>query len=186
MVSFVNVSRDDVDQFGDAGDAQPPQLAFRQFAEEQLNQIWPGGRGRREDEAFRRSESRKLAFLPLFQDLMNPSPDQGWGQLERTGLSGRIRADAVLCLALIHHLVLGRNVPLEEAIAWLVGLAPSGVIEFVPKTDPMARTLLTLKPDHAPDYNEDAFLSLLGARSRIVRKESVTNTGRLLVSFRTS
>ena len=43
------------------------------------------------DLAFDRARSEKLAFLPLFLDVTNPAPDQGWGQAERRGLRARAR-----------------------------------------------------------------------------------------------
>jgi hypothetical protein len=102
--------------------------------------------------AFQRAVARQLNFLPLFVDLTNPSPSAGWMQRERLGLMQRVNADLILCLALLHHLVIGRNLPLADVLGWLVSLAPNGVVEFVPKSDPMAQQLLTWKPAIAPDY----------------------------------
>ena len=51
-------------------------------------------------------------ILPLWLDLANPSPAQGWAHGERTSLAARGPADVVLALALLHHLAIGNNVPL--------------------------------------------------------------------------
>lgn len=133
--------------------------------------------------AFRRAESRQLNFLPLSVDLTNPSPSSGWMQRERQGIQQRANADLVLCLALLHHLVIGRNLPLAEVLAWLVSLAPNGVVEFVPKADPMAQQLLTWKPAIAPDYELDTLRTMLGALARITREEVVTASGRTLFAY---
>jgi ribosomal protein L11 methylase PrmA len=133
--------------------------------------------------AFQRATAKGLNFLPLSMDIVNPSPMMGWRQQERQGLSQRRNADVVLCLALVHHLVLGRNLPLAEVLDWLVSLAPRGVIEFVPKTDPMACQLLTWKPNVAADYERDSFAAMLRARARIDREEVVTASGRVLFAF---
>ncbi len=133
--------------------------------------------------AFQRAELEHLRFLPLYQDLLNPSPDQGWRQRERKGLQARAHADAVLMLALIHHLAIANNVPLPEVVDWVTSLAPAGVIEFVPKEDPMAAALLALRKDIFPDYTREAFLALLGERARITSTREITGTGRLLVAF---
>ena len=85
--------------------------------------------------AYARSRSEKLPFLPLYLDAANPSPDQGWAQSERKGFSSREAPDAIIALALIHHLAIGRNIPLDQVVEWCVGLAPAGVIEFVPRND---------------------------------------------------
>ncbi|MGH6905569.1 MAG: class I SAM-dependent methyltransferase [Geminicoccaceae bacterium] len=135
------------------------------------------------DAAFVRAESEGLSFLPLFLDLANPTPSQGWGERERRGLADRASADAVLALALVHHLAIGRNIPLEEIVAWLVGLAPHGVIEFVPKSDPMVQRLLRLREDIFDDYTEQAFLGHLQPHARVVRGVTVSQTDRKLFWF---
>ena len=133
--------------------------------------------------AYRRAVSQQLSFLPLALDLVNPSPALGWRQQERLGFAARRSGDLVLCLALLHHLVLGRNLPLSQVLEWLVALAPRGVVEFVPKEDPMAQLLLALKPDIAPDYDRDTVRALLGKLARIEREEVVTASGRALFAF---
>jgi ribosomal protein L11 methylase PrmA len=135
------------------------------------------------DAAFVRAESESLSFLPLFLDLANPTPSQGWGERERRGLTDRASADAILALALLHHLAIGRNIPLEEVVGWLVGLAPHGVIEFVPKSDPMVRRLLRMREDIFDDYTEQAFIGHLQSQARVVRSVTVSQTDRKLFWF---
>ena len=133
--------------------------------------------------AYRRSVENGLDFLPLHMDAVNPTPSQGWNQSERDGLIERRNADGVLALALIHHIAIGRNVPLPEVIAWIIGHAPQGVIEFVPKGDPMVQELLQLREDIFDDYTDQAFDAALGKLARVVREETVTESGRRLVWF---
>lgn len=133
--------------------------------------------------AYHRAKSKQLALLPLRMDIANPSPSAGWRQRERLGLAERRSADLVLCLALLHHLVLGRNLPLEDVLDWLISLAPHGVIEFVPKEDPMAQLLLAWKPAVAPEYNRATVGTLLRERVRIEREEEITASGRVLFAY---
>ena len=49
--------------------------------------------------------------------------------MERTEFNG------MLSLAFEHHLTIGKNIPLDQVIEWLVSTAPRGLIEFVPKND---------------------------------------------------
>jgi ribosomal protein L11 methylase PrmA len=133
--------------------------------------------------AFERAVAKQLDFLPLSVDLTNPSPSIGWRQHERLGFAERRNANVVLCLALLHHLVIGRNLPLREVLEWLVSLAPRGVIEFVPKEDPMAAQLLIWKPSVAPDYDRETFMAMLRTLARVDREEVVTASGRVLVAF---
>ena len=125
-----------------------------------------------------------LGPLLLYMDAANPSPDQGWNQAERQGLAARANADGLLALAFVHHLASGRNIPLDEAVGWLMGLAPRGVIEFVPRDDPTVQTMLAHRdPDLFADYTQAAFVAALQRRGRIVAEERVSATGRHLYAY---
>ena len=126
--------------------------------------------------AFKRAQLEQLDLLPLWLDAANPSPSQGWGEAERMGLSKRAKPDALLALAFIHHIAIGRNVPLDMAVDWLVSLAPAGVIEFPHKEDPMVQLLLSQRPDIFPDYHNDTFANLLSQRAQIVKAVDVLPT----------
>ena len=135
------------------------------------------------DGAFLRSQAEDLNLLPLFLDAANPTSSQGWESRERLGLSERATADGVVALAFIHHLAITRNIPLRGLVAWIVGLAPSGMIEFVPKEDPMVQGLLALRKDIFSDYSEDAFTAALSVQAEIVSTTQVTESGRKLFEF---
>ena len=135
------------------------------------------------EKAFARADAKGLDFLPLYMDAANPSPDQGWGQRERQGLATRSQADAILALAFEHHLAIGRNIPLPALIDWMVGIAPRGVIEFVPKSDPMIERMLEFREDIFSSYSQAEFETQLGSRATIVRQETVSETGRTLYQF---
>jgi ribosomal protein L11 methylase PrmA len=134
--------------------------------------------------AFLRAREQRLPLTPLVMNLSSPSPALGWRQAERGGLAQRPRPDAILALALLHHLVIQNNIPLADAVAWLVSLAPAGVVEFVPKQDPMVQRLLALREDIFPDYTPERFLAHLGSHATIAAQAQVTRHGRLLVQFR--
>ena len=135
------------------------------------------------DYAYHRARRESLNFLPLYLDAANPSPEQGWLQAERHGLARRARGDALLALALVHHLVITRNIPLGGVLDWITGMAPRGVIEFVPKADPMVQRLLQLREDLFDDYEQENFESLLAARGHIVKSRPVSSSGRTLYSY---
>jgi hypothetical protein len=135
------------------------------------------------EEAFARSFREKLNFLPLWLDAANPSPDQGWNQAERLGFGKRAQADAVIALAFEHHLIIGKNIPMAETVAWLVSLAPSGIIEFIPKSDATIQQMLALRDDIFPDYSEENFANILRSHANIVRTKIVSASGRTLYCF---
>jgi ribosomal protein L11 methylase PrmA len=135
------------------------------------------------EHAYARGVNKQLPFLPLFQDAANQSPDQGWNVAERKGLARRADANALLALAFEHHLAIGRNVPLDRVVDWLVAHAPCGVVEFVQKSDPTVQRMLALREDIFDNYDESVFESALAARARIVRSEVVSSQGRKLYWF---
>ena len=128
-------------------------------------------------------KSHPLQFTPVWLDASNPSPSQGWAQAERPGMSERASPDAIIALAFIHHLVIGKNVPMGMTLDWLTGLAPNGVIEFPDKDDVQVQRLLANREDIFPDYNEAAFLRELEARARVVSKTRLPGNGRLMVRY---
>jgi ribosomal protein L11 methylase PrmA len=130
-------------------------------------------------------EDKSLALLPLLQDLQNLSPAQGWNGEERQSLSKRIskwKPDAVLALAIVHHLALSGNVPLAQILDWITGLAPTGVIEFVPKGDSTVQIMLRHREDIFPSYTQTVFESLLQEKAPIMTREVLPN-GRVLYAF---
>lgn len=99
----------------------------------------------------------ETGILPLLLDLTNPSPAQGWAGTERLSLAQRGPADALLALALIHHLAIGHNLPLDRVAGYLSQLGRLLIIEFVPKSDSQVKRLLLSRPDIFPGYTKEGF-----------------------------
>lgn len=136
--------------------------------------------------AVQRSVRSDLEFLPLLMDACNPSPSQGWNQRERAGLSARRKPDAILALAIEHHIAIGRNVPLPMLLDWMTGLADRGVVEFVPKDDPTVQRMLSIRQDIFDQYSQAEFESQLGERAAIEKREVVSSSGRTLYIYNKS
>ena len=96
-------------------------------------------------------------LLPLLMDLTNPSPGLGWHNRERHSLAERGPADAVLALALIHHLAISNNVPLPQLAETFRDLCAWLVIEFVPKEDSQVQKLLATRQDIFTNYHLEGF-----------------------------
>jgi len=135
------------------------------------------------ERAFARFDRSGATVLPLWLDATNPSPGQGWAGAERKSLQERASGDMILGLAVIHHLAIAKNVPLDMAVDWLMGLAPTGVIEFPSKNDPMVKQLLRHRPDIFPDYTEEAFLAHVAARGAIRSQAHLGDEGRLIIAY---
>lgn len=130
---------------------------------------------------YRRMRGREQTHLhPLWMDLRCPSPDTGWAQEEREGLSARSNADVVLALALVHHLAIGANVPLPRLIEWIARLSPTAIVEFVPKDDPYVKRLLISRDDVFDGYTQAGFESAMERWFDIRRVQRLTGSGRVV------
>lgn len=123
-------------------------------------------------------------LLPLVLDLTNPSPAIGWANSERPGLAERSNADCILALALIHHLAIANNVPLQSIATFFASLAPWLIIEFVPKSDPKVKKLLATRQDIFPDYTLENFKSIFSTLYEIVEEEPLSQSDRTLLLFK--
>jgi hypothetical protein len=114
-----------------------------------------------------KAEGGSRSLLPLVVNVADASPNQGWLGAERKGLAERGRPQFTLCLALVHHIVISANIPLEAFIGWLADLGTSLVIEFVGRDDEMVQVLLANREDQYQDYHHDKFRALLSTRYEI-------------------
>ena len=113
-------------------------------------------------------------------NLADSSPNLGWRGAERKDLRARGAPDLTLALALIHHIVIGANIPLREFVDWLAGLGSDLVLEFVTKDDEMTRTLLRNKEDKYTDYDAAVLESALAESFDVVQKETLAGETRVL------
>lgn len=119
-------------------------------------------------------------MLPLIMDVTNPSPSLGFGHQERDGLLARGPADVVLALALIHHLAIGHNVPLDRLAEFLSQCGRSLIIEFVPRTDSQVQRLLASREDIFSDYDEPSFERCFETVFSIERRASIDDSSRVI------
>jgi ribosomal protein L11 methylase PrmA len=118
--------------------------------------------------------------LPLLLDLTNPSPGLGWANVERHAWDHREPADLVMALALVHHLAIANNVPLDMIAGAFASLASALIVEFVPKSDPQVRRLLGSRPDIFSAYHRAGFESAFTDHFTIRASEQLPASGRRL------
>jgi SAM-dependent methyltransferase len=124
-------------------------------------------------------------ILTLTMNLADPSPGLGWRGLERKPLPERGKPDLVLALALIHHVAISANVPVQEFVDWLASLGSALVIEFPTREDPMVQKLLAPKREGLhPDYELGYFERTLGEAFEIERTERLESGTRVLYHAR--
>jgi hypothetical protein len=132
------------------------------------------------------SPEARASVLPLVMDLANPSPGLGWGLEERRSLVERGPADVIMALALIHHLAIGNNVPLDRVASLFARLGRRAIVEFVPKEDPMAQHLLAARKDVFPDYTLEAFRASFARHFRIIEEAPIDDSRRTLLLLETN
>jgi hypothetical protein len=132
-------------------------------------------------EARRRDDS---FLLPLQLDLLNPSPASGWMNRERASFLDRGKPDLVLALALIHHLALAGNLPLENVADFFERLAPWLVIEFVPPSDPQAAAMREASNGVHHHYDQAYFETCFDRCFDRVSSHPVLDSGRTLYLYR--
>ena len=122
--------------------------------------------------------------LPLSLDISNPSPSIGWANQERPAFLTRISTELCMALAIMHHLVIGKNIGFTQLATTLSRIAPWLIIEFIPKTDPKVALLLETREDIFADYNELSFTEAFRSKFSIEKRESLQHSGRILFLMR--
>ena len=122
--------------------------------------------------------------LPLLQDLSAPAPAIGWANAEREPFIERAKCDVVMALALIHHLAIGNNVPLEQVASLFANLGRWLIIEFVPKTDSQVIRMLATRDDIFPTYTKAGFETAFERNFLIERQEIIKGSERTLYLMR--
>ncbi len=132
--------------------------------------------------ALRAAGDRRIT--PLLADIAEPSPSIGWENSERASLIDRANADVLVALALVHHLAIGRNVPLPMISRLMARLSPGLIVEWIPKEDPMVQRLLAAREDIFADYSPDGFRAAFGHDFEIVEESQIEDSSRILFRMR--
>ena len=122
----------------------------------------------------------ETGLVPLLQDITNPSPGIGWMCSERDGFLQRTRVDLGMALALIHHIAISNNVPLERCAAFFHSTCDNLIIEFVPKEDSQVRRLLATREDIFPHYTKEGFEAAFGKYFSIENALAIPESERFL------
>lgn len=121
--------------------------------------------------------------LPLIIDLTNPSAAVGWNNLERDSFISRCQVDMVMALALVHHLTIANNVPLEYISQLLSKLGRYLLIEFVPKEDSRVAILLSSRDDIFENYDLKGFKKAFEANFRLLLENKIPESERTILLF---
>jgi SAM-dependent methyltransferase len=138
-------------------------------------------------DVWRNARAQKLNILPLVVNLTRPSPGTGWRNQECASFLERARGkfDAVLMLAVIHHMLVTERVPLADIIDLAAELTTNLlIIEYIAPDDSMFRRLTRGREELHKDLNQEAFEAICRRHFEIVRTQHVENTTRCLYLMR--
>jgi SAM-dependent methyltransferase len=138
-------------------------------------------------ETWRMARDGGLDILPLVVDLCRPSPATGWLNRECPSFLERASGgfDAVLMLAVLHHMLVTERVPLDLILDLAAELTTEVlVIEFVPPEDPMFRLLLRGREELHQDLTQETFEAACRKRFVLVRSLRLEGSGRVLYAWR--
>jgi len=124
---------------------------------------------------------QESCILPLVMDLMNPSPAQGWRNKEREAFQSRGKPDLAVYLALIHHICLGKGVPLEDFVEMMFSISNHSIVEFVNIDDEMSQTVIANKKTVHDDYLLTNFCALVRERGDILEEKALSETRTLFL-----
>jgi SAM-dependent methyltransferase len=136
---------------------------------------------------WRQARAEKLDILPLAVNLTRPSPGTGWRNQECASFLDRARGkfDAVLMLAVIHHMLVTERVPLADIIELAAELTTNLlIIEYVSPDDSMFQRLTRGREELHRDLTPDLFESLCGRYFDLVRVQQVEGATRRLYVLR--
>ncbi|HUI57775.1 MAG TPA: class I SAM-dependent methyltransferase [Bryobacteraceae bacterium] len=136
---------------------------------------------------WRKSAAERLNVLPLVVNLARPTPAAGWRNREWPSFLDRARGhfDAVLMLAIIHHLLVTERIPLDEIVDLAAELTTGLlVIEFVSPEDSMFRRLVRGREELYRHLTPQAFERSCQRRFEIVRTQHLESETRWLYVMR--
>lgn len=126
-----------------------------------------------------------LNILPLCVDLAHPTPAAGWQNRESASFLVRCEGhfDTVLMLAVLHHLLLSSQVPLDRIAALCATLTTRNlVLEWVPPDDPKFQQMLRGREAIYTHLTEAAFRMAFAPYFRVAKETALAN-GRILFHF---
>jgi ribosomal protein L11 methylase PrmA len=122
------------------------------------------------------------SVTPILGDITNLTPASGLLDREFAAFTARVRPSAVICQAVLHHVVITQGAPMQFAVDALAAFGAPVQIEFANEDDEKSRLLLSQIPNWAGDYSTDALLAALRRRFANVEVMGTTSPTRVVVN----
>ncbi|MFM8351128.1 MAG: class I SAM-dependent methyltransferase, partial [Actinomycetales bacterium] len=121
-------------------------------------------------------------LTPLLGDITALTPSSGLLGREFAAFTDRIRPSAVICQAVLHHVVITQGTPMPLAVDALAQFGAPVQIEFADIDDEKVRILLRQIPNWQGTYDLDALQQSLQARFDRVEIVGRTSPTRVVVN----
>ncbi len=134
------------------------------------------------DRLYRRAKELGAAVLPLRIDVGNPSPGIGWNNEERAPFLKRVAEfDCVLALAVVHHILITKGIPLPEITNLFHRLTRRYlVLELIGRECPMFQSLLRGRDALYAEFSLETQENILGRNFTVLRSHQLTGMDRRL------
>jgi hypothetical protein len=120
-------------------------------------------------------------ITPILGDITNLSPASGLLDREFAAFTDRVRPSAVICQAVLHHVVITQGTPMAWAVDALAAFGAPVQIEFATETDEKSRLLISQIPNWQGDYSTESLLAALRRRFAQVELRGTTSPTRVVV-----
>lgn len=137
------------------------------------------------DTLWRTASQQGWPITALVANIARPTPAAGWRNREQLSLLDRLtgKFDLVLMLAVIHHLILREQVPLEHIGSLCASLTRRWlVLEWVPPSDPMYQEWLRGREDLYGNLSENDLMRAFDTHFHVVER-TVLGNNRVLFLF---
>ena len=122
------------------------------------------------------------AITPLLGDITNLTAASGLLDSEFSAFDARIRPSAVICQAVLHHIVITQGVPMDLAVDALARFGAPVQAEFATEDDPKVLLLLKQIPNWSGAYSLAELIRALERRFTHVEQAGTTSTTRVVVN----
>lgn len=130
-----------------------------------------------------REHREQLARItPLVGDVTNLTPASGLLDTEFASFTQRVRPDAVLCQAVLHHVVITQGVPMSLAIEALARFGAPLLLEFATEEDDKVALLLNQIPNWNGEYSTNLLMEAVERRFHDVQVVGRTSPTRIVVT----
>lgn len=136
---------------------------------------------------WRQASEQSQPILPLVVDFARPSPALGWRNGECASFLERAEGqfDAVLMLAVLHHLLVTERIPLSAVLEQAASLTKDWLlIEYVGPEDEMFRKIVRGRENLFTGVNPQFFEKAVGKHFQIVRSRALSGSDRRLYVLR--